>query len=305
MERKVSLSIGEFQEKLGPYKALDIAKEIGLEYVDFDLLRQNCDNPNSIYSSCNDDEVHEHFKSIKKYADSIGIKVAQTHGRIKGYTYDETFNENEKKSARYDMLASSALGTEFCVIHSVHLGIDAPAEDQRSYNDRMFDDYLPFAKEFGIKIATETFGDVTAPDGRSAVDFFGDEKEYINAYNSISSRNGNAPYFCTCVDTGHTNKAHRFEGEPSPQELIRKLGSSVRCLHLNDNDMMSDQHLIPGAGRVEWNAVFEALSDIGYNGVYNMELTLNRFGKDISISKDYAALSVRVMKYMLKEYYGD
>lgn len=50
MKRKVSLAIGHFQNKYGDYEALDIAKRLGLDAVDFETVGGRWDyrNPNSI-----------------------------------------------------------------------------------------------------------------------------------------------------------------------------------------------------------------------------------------------------------------
>ncbi len=303
MKYNISLSFHEFQQALGVYGAIDLAKELGLYGIDFSLLAENCASQNSVYSK-GDDAVFEHFTKIKEYADAAGVAICQTHGRIKAYNYDEEFNKNESASFRCDAIATKALGAKYCVVHAVHLGLDANPQDQRSYNARMFDDFMPHAKEFGITVATENLGDTLTPDGRSGVDFFGDKEEFLRAYNETASKNGNAPYICTCVDTGHINKASRFEGEPKPHEMIYAMGNSIKCLHLNDNDCMTDQHLVPQAGNIDWQKVLCALKDVGYNGVYNMELDLLRFGKDISIMKQYAAFAANVMDALLTKYYG-
>ena len=301
MKRKISISFHDFQRALGEKGAIDLAKELGLDAIDFCLISYDSGNPGSVYSG-GDDAVYEHFTDLRRYAENAGVEIYQTHGRIKAYNYDEEHNKNQLASFRCDAIATAALGAKYCVVHNVHLGLDAPAEDQRSYNNRMFDDFMPHAKEFGIMIATENLGDQVTPEGREGVDFFGDKNEFLNAYNEISSRNGNAPYICTCVDTGHINKASRFQGQPKPHEMIAAMGSSIKCLHLNDNDCMTDQHLVPGAGNIEWEKVFAALKNAGYDGVYNMELDTQRFGFDVPLMKQYAAFSMSVLKKLLEKY---
>ena len=59
--------------------------------------------------------------------------------------------------------------------------------------------------------------------------------------------------------------------------MIRILGSDISILHLHDNNSNWDDHLLPGMGNIKWPAVFDALDDIGYTGVYNFELEM-RFG---------------------------
>ena len=59
--------------------------------------------------------------------------------------------------------------------------------------------------------------------------------------------------------------------------MIRILGKDISILHLHDNSGHWDDHLVPGQGNINWPAVFDALDDIGYKGVYNFELSL-KFG---------------------------
>ena len=69
MERKVSLSIFNFQYHYGDMRALEIAKEIGCDAVDFNLYDNAYDvrNPDSIYSKP-EDEFVAYFKKLKEKA---------------------------------------------------------------------------------------------------------------------------------------------------------------------------------------------------------------------------------------------
>ncbi len=301
--KEVSLAIDRLQGMVGDIGALDIAKDIGLNCVDFCLLRYDCSNPSSVYNK-SEDEICEHFAKIKKHADSIGIRIGQTHGRIKAYNYDEEHNKNELLSFEHDCLATSVLGSKFCVVHAVHLGLDAPDTDQRKYNSRMFADFMPYARKYNITVASETLGDTQTPDGRFGVDFFGDLDEFMLHYNEVAGIKENEGHICTCMDTGHTNKASRFEGKAKVPEFIRKIGHTIGCLHLNDNDSLTDQHKVPLSGNLDWFEVLSALKEVGYDGTYNMELNLNHFGKSLSMVRDYAEFSVKVMKNLLDDFYG-
>ena len=91
-------------------------------------------------------------------------------------------------------------------------------------------------------------------------------------------------------------------GNPTPADVIRRLGKSVTLLHLNDNDTLTDQHKIPQTGCIDWNGVMDALDEIGYGGIYNMELNLRHFGDNFLI--ETAEFAVKVMRNMLTERYG-
>ncbi|MBQ8893061.1 MAG: hypothetical protein IJ043_01485 [Clostridia bacterium] len=77
------------------------------------------------------------------------------------------------------------------------------------------------------------------------------------------------------------------------------MGSRTTILHLNDNDTFTDQHKIPMTGCIDWEDVFNALEEVNYIGIYNMELNLKHFGEELLI--EHAAFAIRVMKNMLEK----
>lgn len=110
------------------------------------------------------------------------------------------------------------------------------------------------------------------------------------------------------MDTGHSNKAVKFNQNPTVPELIRRLGSKITVLHLNDNDSTCDQHLIPCVGKgsffpipntLDWDEIFSALDEIGYDGIYNMELELERYGSELI--PDTAAFAIKVLRNFMKQ----
>ena len=302
MDRKVSLSIFNLQERFGDIRALEIAKEIGCDAVDFNLDGSDYDvrNPNSIYSKP-EEEFVAYFTQLKEKADSLGLAIAQTHGRGSIFRYDEDFNKAVVENARLDCYATKLLGAPVTVFHTVSNIATGPDADWQWMRDTAFErnnTFLKFAKQYGVMIATETFGD--APD-YGICNQFGYANEFLESYNRIASHGDNGNYFKICVDTGHSNKAYRF-GNPTAAEVIRMCGSNIVALHLNDNDTLTDQHKIPMTGSIDWNDVFDALDEVGYQGYYNMELNLMHFGK--SMMQETAAFAVKLMKDILRRRYG-
>ncbi len=75
-----------------------------------------------------------------------------------------------------------------------------------------------------------------------------------------------------CLDTGHLNR-DRDIVNCSQGEFIRCAGRRLIALHINDNDGSRDQHLMPfGVGTVDFRDVMRALSDVGYTGLFNLEI---------------------------------
>ena len=79
--------------------------------------------------------------------------------------------------------------------------------------------------------------------------------------------------FGICLDTGHLNltvKNHR--------EFILKAGNKLKALHIADNEGLGrDQHMMPFArGNIDFVDVVAALREVGYDGLYNLEISGER-----------------------------
>lgn len=303
MKRKVGISTFDLQKLYGDRRAIEIAKEIGADAIDFNL----CDAydyrlADNIYAK-GEKEIKAYFSSLCDYAASLGIEIFQTHGRGTGFRNLSDEDDALVENARLDCIATAALGAKYCVFHTtttIFMGADADPKLMHALNDDMFLRILPYARENGVIVATETFGDAT---GKGCCDFFGNLKEFLTAYDRILQSGEWKDWFRVCMDTGHTNKAMRYNGNPTPEEAIRALGNRIAVLHLHDNDTMTDQHKIPMTGCINWDAVMNALDEIGYEGVYNLEVVLSHFGKNFAVEE--ARFAVQVMKQMLKNRYGE
>ena len=303
MKRRVSLSTGYYQYHYGDERALEIAKEIGADAVDFSLTGMDVANPNSIYAK-SEEEFVAYFTALKNRADALGIEICQTHGRVTTYQEGkDEFNETVFRNARLDCYATKLLGAPYTVMHNISTcGMLSPNPDPTFMRDKSFEIFnriLTYAKEFGVIVATETFGD--APP-RDCVDFFGSTDEFLMTYNRIAAVGENAKYFKMCLDPGHTNKASRFGNNPKVPTAVRMMGGNIVCLHLNDNDTFTDQHKIPFTGTIDWADLFNALDEIGYSGVYNMEIVTAAYGeKEMAI--ETGAFAIKVLRTYLKKRY--
>ena len=298
---KVGISLVTLQATYGDKRAIEIASEIGADTIDLNLDPQDYRNVNSVYSK-GDDYVFDYYEKLGEYARSLGLEVSQTHGQVTGFKNIKDEDDALVENIRLDLLATGALKSPVCVVHnatSIHLGPTPDPQLMYKLSYDMFSRTIPYAKRYGVKIATETFGDAVR---FNACDFFGNIAEFKKVYSDIKSLDEFKDHFTICVDTGHSNKAMRYNN-PTPADVIRELGSEVTVLHLNDNDTLTDQHKIPMTGVIDWNDVFNALDEIGYSGVYNMELALDFFGKDFQIQT--AEFAVKLLKHYILKRYGN
>ena len=296
MTKKVSISTFGLQAKFGDFRALEIAKEAGADAVDFSLKDYDYRRSDCIYSK-SDEEIVEYFTALRDHANALGITFAQTHGKAQGFKNIKEEDDALIANSRLDLLVTKTLNAPVCVVHhptTIHLGPDATPEQMHELAYDQFSRILVYAKQYGVKIAMETFGDAAK---YHCCDFFGNIHEFLASYRRVKADEDNADYITICVDTGHSNKAMGFDN-PTPADVIRMCGADIQVLHLNDNDGVTDQHKIPGTGNIDWDDVMRALEEVGYSGVYNMELRLDYLGNERM--PEEAATAVRVMKNMLK-----
>jgi len=75
------------------------------------------------------------------------------------------------------------------------------------------------------------------------------------------------PAMGICLDTSHANVARL-----DMVEAIRALSSVHLVTHISDNDHSGDQHRTPFYGSIDWRATVAALREIGYDGLFNLEI---------------------------------
>ena len=47
--------------------------------------------------------------------------------------------------------------------------------------------------------------------------------------------------------------------------------SKIKAIHVHDNAADTDSHLPPYDGSIDWGDFVEALYDVGYDGIFNLE----------------------------------
>ena len=66
--------------------------------------------------------------------------------------------------------------------------------------------------------------------------------------------------------------SHTFPVGDFPNVSVYQLGSRIKHIHVSDNDAVTNVHWRPGEGKIDWVAMFQALKDVGYDGVVSIEL---------------------------------
>ena len=149
-----------------------------------------------------------------------------------------------------------AIGIKNAVLHVDGLKADESlsTEERLDINARKLNEMAAFIKEreLDVRICLENL-----------IAFFNN----IDLMESLLDRL-DPDCFGICLDTGHLNLR-----DADQRGFILKAGKRLHALHIADNEGHRDQHLMPfGRGNVDFAAVVDALREINYEGLFNLEI---------------------------------
>ncbi len=253
---KISTETNSARKLIGNEKAIEYIAKAGFDAFDFTMV----DIAYPVNWATKEVKIGDtplagpdylkYIRSIKKVADDNGIICNQTHS-----VYPTQFPEIERYIRR-TIECTAELGAKICVVHPLSL---SPVKDNVNY----FLDLLPFAKDYGVTIATENMWDWNSAKDHAKPAACTPHSEFASLLNAV-----NDDYLCACVDIGH---AEMRGVETTAADMIRALGSKVKALHIHDNDLHKDLHALPFTMDIDFDKVVKALKDINYDGYFTLE----------------------------------
>jgi sugar phosphate isomerase/epimerase len=148
---------------------------------------------------------------------------------------------------------ATRVGARSLVLHPACLGLMKPDDRLDVPEIRRLADY---AAERGVRLALENSADAIWLLDR-VLEEVGDDSEATN--------------LGICIDTGHAHMSHDAGREPVTNYLERYAGQ-LEHVHLHDNHGVSDEHLVPGDGTIDWPRVVRMLEEIGSDGTAILEV---------------------------------
>ena len=191
-------------------------------------------------------------RKLRRVGEENGIFCNQSHAPF------PVFCPEIRDLLKRAIECTAEAGGKICVIHPDN---NKTAEE----NAEMYVELLPFAKAHGVRMATENmwnwdYGRDCA--AKAACSHHDDFLAHVLAVND--------PYLIACVDVGHAEMRGLDTSAPT---MIRTLGKHVGALHLHDVDLHLDLHQIPFSQKVDFDAIIQALCDVGYQGDMTLEAT--------------------------------
>lgn len=147
-------------------------------------------------------------------------------------------------------------GGKICVIHPDN---NKSAEE----NAEMYRELMPFAHQYGVKIATENMWNWDSAKDESCCAACATSESFVEHVDAV-----NDPFLVACLDLGHAEMRGSGSGAVN---MIKALGSRLQALHIHDNDRRHDSHQIPFSMDIDFAGIVKALKEIGYNGYFTLE----------------------------------
>ena len=263
---KISTEIESASNIIGEEKAIEYIAKAGFDAWDFSMFAMcRYDWSRKALLENNHPLASNNYlafaRRLKRIGNDYGIICNQSHA-----PFPSSCPEIRSYFKRAIECTAEA-GGKICVIHPDN---DKSAQE----NAEMYLELLPFAKECGVKIATENMWNWDGAKDQSSFAACATSESFNEHLDAV-----NDDYFVACLDIGHAEMRGSGSGAAA---MIYALGGRLQALHIHDNDKWHDSHQIPFSMSVDFNSVVKALKDINYKGYLTLEASnyLKSFSSD-------------------------
>lgn len=254
---KISTETESVKRYTGDEKAIEYIAKAGFDAFDFSMYDiakvANWTTGELAYGTTpiSGDDYLKYARSLKKVADDCGIYCNQTHSVF------PTQNPKIEKFVKRTIECTKELGAKICVVHPLSM---SPVEDNVKY----YSELLPFAKEYGVKIATENMWAWSNELHHATPAACSPHGEFLELLEKV-----NDEYLIACLDIGHAEMLR--QSDTSAVEMVKALGKHLKALHIHDNDQLHDSHQIPFSMNIDFEPIMKALKEINYSGEFTLE----------------------------------
>jgi len=252
---KISTEIASIAKIVGMEKAVELCAKAGFDAWDFsmfEMCRIDWKTRLPLQNETQLNGVHylKFARELKKIGLDNGIVCNQSHAP---FPVDVPAVRAFLKRA---IECTAEAGGAICVIHPDNdLSVEQNAE--------MYAQLLPFAKECGVKIATENMWNWDNEKNESSFAACATGEAFREQIDMV-----NDDFFVACLDLGHAEMRGSGNGAV---HMIQTLGHRIQALHIHDNDRWHDSHQIPFSMNIAFEAIVRALKEIGYAGYFTLE----------------------------------
>ena len=252
---KSSTEIWSSASVVGEKKAIELIAKAGFDAWDFSMFEMAridwstykiIDKPHPL----NQANYASFARELRKIGEDNGIHCNQSHAPFPSLV------SGMKDYLKRAIECTAIAGGEICIIH--------PDNNQSAeQNAEFYFELLPFAKEHGVKIATENMWNWKKDAPTACAAACSHHDDFVKHIKTV-----NDPYLVACLDIGHAEMAGL---DTSAKQMIYALGDALQALHIHDNDKVGDSHQIPFSMNIPWDEVAKALKGANYQGYLTLE----------------------------------
>ena len=255
---KLSLETYALRRRYGDFEAARLISEAGFDAMDYSAYWYG----NSPLAR---DDYRDHAVKLRAHIDALGLTCNQSHAPF-DMKYGQPFDLScpEFRDVVRAIEVASVLGAKQIIVHSIAMPAELMEDTEATHEYAMayYRSLLPYAEEFGIRIAVENL-------------FIRHKEKFIyskrlNTPESLSRvvRELDSPYAVACLDMGHAAMVG-YE----PEDFIRGMDKGLLgAVHIQDGDYMEDRHTVPHVGQYHWEEILKALAETGYPGDLTFEV---------------------------------
>ena len=252
---QISTEIASAAKIIGEEKAVELIAKSGFDAWDFSMFSM-CKydwGTKSVLATdhpLSSDNYLAFARKLKQIGLDNGIHCNQSHAPFPVYCKDI------RSYLKRAIECTAEADGKICVIHPDNF--KGPEE-----NAEMYFELLPFAKEYGVKMATENMWCWDNKLDHSTFAACATPKSFCDHVDII-----NDDFMVACLDIGH---AEMRGSDTTAAEMIKALSHRLQALHIHDNDKWHDSHQIPFSMDIDFDAVVKALKEIDYKGYFTLE----------------------------------
>lgn len=252
---KTSTEINSLAKFVGEEKAIEMLAKAGFEAWDFSMFamckydwKNNCmlDNDHPLAGK----NYLEFARRLRRIGLDNGIECNQSHAPF------PTRVPEIRACYKRAIECTAEAGGKICIIHPDN---DKSAEE----NAEMYLELLPFAKDHGVRIATENMWNWNNDTDEAAPAACSHHDDFVKHIDAV-----NDEFFTACLDIGH---AEMRGLKTDAVTMIKTLGHRLGALHVHDNDKHNDSHQIPFSMQIDFDAFVAALREVNYQGDMTLE----------------------------------
>lgn len=198
------------------------------------------------------------YAAVKRFASQAGVQLWSFH--LPFDPFEEIDISSTDAAVRQytvsywtELMGKAAdIGIDKFIVHASGEPIaEQDRRDRMNYAKQSLDTLAEIAHRYGAVIAVEDLPRTCL--GRNSDDI----AELISANDKLR----------VCFDTNHLLGENNLD-------FIKRLAGKIITTHVSDYDFLNERHWLPGEGKVDWNALYTALTGSGYQGIWLYEISL-------------------------------